>query len=108
MNFKIRCVYQSLFLSPIESKNVPGLHVRKQHSTKYKNPKNSHLFKVKLDIMLKTIFISQILLQLISNARPVEHTSERQKIADRMREGFLTVSLKDLLVLPRLLRREFR
>jgi hypothetical protein len=36
-----------------------------------------------------------------------EHASERQKIADKMREGFLMISLKDLLVLPRLLRSKF-
>jgi hypothetical protein len=36
-----------------------------------------------------------------------EHATERQKIADKMREGFLMISLKDLLALPRLLRRKF-
>lgn len=52
--------------------------------------------------MSKVVFV---LLILATNAISDEHLSERQKIANRMREGFLMISLKDMLVLPRLLKR---
>jgi hypothetical protein len=51
------------------------------------------------------LFPLMILQSNATTTTTIEHSSERQKIADKMREGFLTVSLKDLLVLPRLLKR---
>jgi hypothetical protein len=56
-------------------------------------------------MLLKSqLFFQTVLLVVLGNT---EHEAERQKIGNKLREGFLTVSLKDLLVLPRLLKREF-